>query len=222
VTAETIANSKSNGLQISAEQAQRNLCDSEFYYDNNFIDLEECDESKSEGSSHDGSFRFSVRISAHCTVSFSVFELILALQAQSLSTANAVWQRIPKNEDDLIGDQQSLCLCVHILVCISVQKKYGDRGWEAQRYNKFQTDEAYLEFLDTLCSAICEYFVKREVRVRNQGKKSLELEGNESASEIVVAFGDLVESLPKWLYLSNELIMKGKTRERQTNAFERT
>ena len=117
--------------------------DSEYYYDNAFIDTSEI------LKCGDPSYRFElnlplksrgkvkVKSKRKMHLKFSVFELIHTLQTMNLSTTNAVWQKIPKNEDDLIGDQQNLCLCLHILICIAVQNKYKGQYTEDE-YNRFQ------------------------------------------------------------------------------------
>lgn len=156
---------------------------------------------------------------------FSVFELIHTLQTMNLSTTNAVWQKIPKNEDDLIGDQQNLCLCLHILICIAVQNKYKGQYTEDE-YNRFQvflcalplrhalilvkcfcqSEAVYLKFLDDVTSALCEYFANRAVRTKST-PNCLPLRDNVSNSRIVIGFGDLVEEMPKWLMRSNDIIL---------------
>ena len=117
--------------------------DSEYYYDNGFVDTLEI------GKGGDPSYRFELTLplksrqklkgksKRRMHLKFSVFDLINALQSLNLSTMNAVWQKIPKNEDDLIGDQQNLCLCLHILICIAVQNKYKSQ-YNEEEYNRFQ------------------------------------------------------------------------------------
>ena len=58
------------------------------------------------------------------TIQYSLLEFILSYQSLNISTINAVWQKIPKNGDELIGNKQNLCLCIHILICICIKNKY--------------------------------------------------------------------------------------------------
>jgi len=201
----------SPALLLKPEETERDLQNSEYYYDNAFIDTSEI------LKCGDPSYRFElnlplksrgkvkVKSKRKMHLKFSVFELIHTLQTMNLSTTNAVWQKIPKNEDDLIGDQQNLCLCLHILICIAVQNKYKGQYTEDE-YNRFQSEAVYLKFLDDVTSALCEYFANRAVRTKST-PNCLPLRDNVSNSRIVIGFGDLVEEMPKWLMRSNDIIL---------------
>lgn len=150
----------------------------------------------------------------------------------NLSTLNAVWQKIEKNEDDLIGEKKPLCLCLHILICIAIQNKYkisqsasspssdvdnvnndnndnndnDDNNKRFKEYNKFQQDPIYRDFLDLITTTLCEYFVNRQLR-KKMSPSCLSLSDNKSSSPIVMGFGDLVDELPKWLIRINHIIL---------------
>eukprot|EP01083_Nonionella_stella_P100983 285645_1 len=157
----------------------------------------------------DKSYEFSVSIHTTTnhtfTVEYSLFELIIALQSLPLSTVNAVWQKIPKNEDEVIGDKQNLCLCLHILICISIKNKYKNSD-ESNEYNAFQNDPIYLNFLDGITTTLCLHYVARSIRIK-LNPKCLPLRDSQSSSEIAMGFGDLVEELPKWLKQCNDDIV---------------
>jgi len=199
----------SPGLLVKPEESERDLDNREYYYDHCQVDTEQI------ARNGDTSYRFELSLKSRGRVKskskrrvhlkFSVLDLITALQSLNLSTMNAVWQKIPKNEDDLIGDQQNLCLCLHILICIAVQNKYKSIYKEAD-YNLFQSEPVYLKFLDDVTSALCEYFANRAVRTKST-PNCLPLRDNVSASRIVIGFGDLVEEMPKWLHKSNDIIL---------------
>ena len=158
------------------------------------------------------SYCFQVTISSHLIVKYSLYEFILSLLELNLSTINAVWQKISKNEDDLIGDKQNLCLCIHILICISIQNKYksnnnnNNNNDQQEEYNKFQQDAIYLKFLDCITTILCQHFVNRQLR-KKLTPKCLCLRDNKSSSNIVMGFGDLVDELPKWLIKTNEILL---------------
>ena len=152
--------------------------------------------------------KFQCIINDILTVNYSLFELIQSLQCLNLSTINAVWQKIPKNEDELIGNKQNLCLCVHILICVCIQNKYAKNkdspNNNSKDYNKFQTDANYLKFLDDITQALCQYFVSRIIRTK-LSPNCLSLRDNKSNSNIVMGFGDLVENTPQWLLAINTM-----------------
>ena len=141
-------------------------------------------------------------------MSFSIFELIVSLQSMSLTTTYAVWQKIEKNEDELIGDKKNLCLCIHILICISIQTKYQSQNSVSacNDFNKFQKEPAYLTFLDNLSSSLCQFYLNRSIR-KKLNANCLPLRDNKSESLIVMGFGDLIENLPKWLKACNDRLL---------------
>jgi len=182
----------------------------------------------------DTSYCFQLSVANQFMLRFSIYDFILSLQSLNLSTSNAVWQRIPKNEDDLIGEKKALCLCMHILICISIQNKYKNlltnnrhsTEQDAQskqdshtnppsnalmtEFNKFQQNAIYLQFLDCLTSTLCDNFLARPVRAK-QTTDCLALLDNKSSSPIVMGFGDLVEGLPAWLLKANEIILSSQS-----------
>jgi len=185
---------------VSNAHPETELWHADYYYSDIELDLE---------IDTDDSYKFDSVI-GNITVSFSIFELIVSLQSMSLSTTSSIWQKIGKNEDDLIGDKQNLCLCIHILICVSIQNKYKSSASNGMKgcndFNKFQTDPSYLTFLDNLSSSLCQFFLNRSIR-KKVAPDCLPLVENKSHSLVVMGFGDLVEELPKWLSACNEKLL---------------
>jgi len=119
-------------------------------------------------------------------IDVSLYELSQLLQCVQLETQHAVWQRIDKNSENQISDQQNLSLCIHILLCIAIKHKQSD----AQYPNTQNPDKVYAEFLEKVVDCLCAQFLAAD---KEQGG-------------IVMEFGDLVEKLPLWLLKCDKIL----------------
>ena len=118
-------------------------------------------------------------------IDVSLYELSQLLQCVQLETQHAVWQRIDKNDENQIADQQNLSLCLHILVCIAIKHKQSD----AQYPNTQNPDPIYADFLEKMVNCLCTQFLASA----DQGG-------------IVMEFGDIVEKLSLWLLKCDKIL----------------
>jgi len=118
-------------------------------------------------------------------IDVSLYELSQLLQCVQLETQHAVWQRIEKNDENQIADQQNLSLCIHILLCIAIKHKQSD----AQYPNTQNPDAIYANFLEKVVGCLCTQFLSAD-----------------DENGIVMEFGDLVEKLPLWLLKCDKIL----------------
>jgi len=132
-------------------------------------------------------------------IDVSLYELSQLLQCVQLETQHAVWQRIEKNDENQIADQQNLSLCIHILLCIAIKHKQSD----AQYPNTQNPDAIYADFLEKVVGCLGTQFLAIK-------KDATDEKG------IVMEFGDLVEKLPLWLLKCDKILQSQSQTQSQS------
>lgn len=133
-------------------------------------------------------------------IQFTIYELQQRLRALSIADKHAVWQKLKKNSDGVIGDVQSLTLCVHIFISLALRKKN-----KQIKMPNTKTNDIYLQFLNKIKNYLVDNFAKREIRLQ-QNPNNVILVDCKSQSVLCVGFQDIVEYLPLWLYKIDQSI----------------